>query len=225
MSSTKRVTGNYDIYADTVTVNGNLTVVGTSTSFETINSEISDNIIILNSGEVGAGITLGFSGLQIDRGSLPDVTLRYNESTDKWQFTNDGVNYSDIAAAGPANAGGSNTFVQYNNAGTLDGEANFSYNFSSNTLFIGNIQVNQNTISTHSTNGNLILDTNGTGRLVVNTVTSLEHQGSDPGSTASYTHIYGKAPGSGNTGIYFVNTTTSGEVASVNKSLLLSLIL
>ena len=39
MASTKRVTGNYDIYADVLNIYGNLNVEGTTT---TVNSEIVD---------------------------------------------------------------------------------------------------------------------------------------------------------------------------------------
>jgi hypothetical protein len=54
----------------TVTINGNLTVTGTTTSVSTDNTTLKDNIIVLNSGETGSSISLGSSGIQIDRGKL-----------------------------------------------------------------------------------------------------------------------------------------------------------
>ena len=36
--------------------------------------------------------------LEVRRGSSPTVALRWNESVDKWQFTNDGTTYSDLGA-------------------------------------------------------------------------------------------------------------------------------
>jgi hypothetical protein len=36
----------------------------------------------------------------VERGSEPDVSLRWNEAGDTWQFTNDGTNYTDIGAGG-----------------------------------------------------------------------------------------------------------------------------
>ena len=34
--------------------------------------------------------------ITIERGTSPDVALRWNETTDKWQFTNDGTTYQDM---------------------------------------------------------------------------------------------------------------------------------
>lgn len=34
--------------------------------------------------------------IKVERGTLPDVGLRWNEAEDKWQFTNDGVTYQDM---------------------------------------------------------------------------------------------------------------------------------
>ena len=52
----------------TVRITGNLDVIGKTTTVESSNTSIKDNIIILNSGETGAGVvTLGdTAGLQID---------------------------------------------------------------------------------------------------------------------------------------------------------------
>jgi hypothetical protein len=154
------------------------------------------------------------------------VLLRYNETSDRWEFTNDGSTYSEIASTGGAvSASGADTNVQYNASGSLAGESNFRYDYTLNILYLGNIQLSNNTITTHSTNGNLNLDTNGTGKIVFLNVTSLENQISDPGSTSSFNHFYSKTPGIGSTGLYFVNTTTSDELAGAKKTLLLSLIL
>ena len=37
--------------------------------------------------------------MQVDRGSSADVLLQFNETTDKWQFTNDGSTYYTIASS------------------------------------------------------------------------------------------------------------------------------
>jgi hypothetical protein len=60
----------------TVTVAGNLLVVGQTTEVETTNLTITDNIIVLNQGDTGKltapyGVTAGQSGVQIERGSYP----------------------------------------------------------------------------------------------------------------------------------------------------------
>lgn len=66
-----------------VIITGNLTVKGVSTSVESTNLEIEDNLILLNRGEVGPGISEIFSGIQIDRGSSslkPDSLFVFDES-------------------------------------------------------------------------------------------------------------------------------------------------
>ena len=67
-----------------VVVAGDLTVQGTTTSIETTNTTITDNVIVLNEGEVGAGITATTAGIEIDRGSESNVTFVYDDSVDKW---------------------------------------------------------------------------------------------------------------------------------------------
>lgn len=67
-----------------VVIAGNLTVEGTTTSVETTNTTISDNVIVLNNGEIGAGITNTTAGIEIDRGSEANVTFVYDDSVDKW---------------------------------------------------------------------------------------------------------------------------------------------
>jgi len=57
----------------TTIVTGDLEVKGTTTTVDSVNTTIADNIITLNEGELGAGISAsnGYqSGIEIDRGSL-----------------------------------------------------------------------------------------------------------------------------------------------------------
>jgi len=67
-----------------VVIAGDLTVQGTTTSVETTNTTISDNVIVLNNGEVGAGITNTTAGIEIDRGSESNVTFVYDDTVNKW---------------------------------------------------------------------------------------------------------------------------------------------
>lgn len=64
----------------TVVVTGDLYVQGETTSIETTNLDIEDNIILLNKGEQGAGITLETSGIRVDRGTLADAFLVFDET-------------------------------------------------------------------------------------------------------------------------------------------------
>ena len=97
MAAVKRLNTNYTLDTSEVIITGNLTVRGAQTSLETTNSTLKDNIIVLNDGETGAGVTLGTSGILIDRGSSTDVALRWTETDGgSWQVTSDGTNYANI---------------------------------------------------------------------------------------------------------------------------------
>lgn len=77
---------------------GDLIVEGTTT---TVNSEtvtIADNIILLNSDVTTAPSEN--AGIEIERGTSSNVQLRWNESTDKWQVTEDGSTYENIVTGG-----------------------------------------------------------------------------------------------------------------------------
>jgi len=73
-----------------VRVTGNLVVEGETLNVSATNLTIEDNIISLNVGEVGPGVTLGYSGIEIERGSTASITPQnnasflYDESTDAW---------------------------------------------------------------------------------------------------------------------------------------------
>jgi hypothetical protein len=100
MATIKNIPDSYTINVPLMTVNGNLVISGNTTSVNSTNTSILDNIITLNKGEAGAGVTLGHAGIEIDRGSSSNVQLRWNESFDKWQLTNNGSTFGNIATTG-----------------------------------------------------------------------------------------------------------------------------
>ncbi len=78
----------------TVTILGNLNVIGTSTNIASVNSLITDNVIVINSGETAApGITLDTAGILISRGLNNSPTaaasILYNESIASGYWTDD----------------------------------------------------------------------------------------------------------------------------------------
>lgn len=75
-------------------VSGNLTVSGTTTTVNTETINLADNIITLNSNEAGTPSENG--GIEIERGTSDNVALRWNETSDKWQLTEDGSAYEEI---------------------------------------------------------------------------------------------------------------------------------
>jgi len=84
--------------SNNLTVTGNLTVSGTTTTINTTTLSIADNIIILNSDVTGAPSEN--AGIEVNRGNAnANVAIRWNETTDKWQITNDGTTYANVATA------------------------------------------------------------------------------------------------------------------------------
>tara|TARA_Y100001972_G_C7651521_1_gene327669 strand:- start:127 stop:1998 length:1872 start_codon:yes stop_codon:yes gene_type:complete len=100
----------------TVVIAGNLTVNGTTTTVNSNTVNIGDNILVLNSDETGTPSQ--DAGIEIERGTSTNVSLRFNETTDKWQFTNDGTTYNDLGTSDIVN----DTTPQL--GGTLDANGN-----------------------------------------------------------------------------------------------------
>jgi len=89
-----RVNGDYNIKTEegaritldtgpnvgSVRVTGDLVVEGATVYVAATNLDIEDNIIVLNKGETGAGVTLDYSGIQIDRGTLGATSFIWNEN-------------------------------------------------------------------------------------------------------------------------------------------------
>lgn len=82
-----------------VTVNGDFTVNGTTTTVNTTTLTVSDNIITLNN-DVTTGAPSENAGIEVRRGSSSTVSIRWNESTDLWEYTLDGTNFVVFNAAG-----------------------------------------------------------------------------------------------------------------------------
>ena len=104
-SAWKDVNGNVEATAGTsnfndVVIAGDLTVTGTTTSIETTNTDITDNVITLNKGELGAGVTLTTSGIEIERGTSPNRSLVWTENFGgKWIVTDSATFFADRVEA------------------------------------------------------------------------------------------------------------------------------
>lgn len=95
-------TGEVDAIADTKfdkaggTVTGDMTVTGSLTvsgSAVTVNAETvttSDNVIVVNNGEVGAGVTNGSAGIEVDRGTETNYKFVFDETDDSFKVGEDG---------------------------------------------------------------------------------------------------------------------------------------
>jgi hypothetical protein len=106
-----------------VRVTGNLIVTGDTLTVSADNLNVKDNVIVLNFGETGTtfspggGVTLQYSGIQVDRGIIPSASILFDETDDTWLFTRG-------AAPGPFNFVDSAIKVRYvrTNSDTDDGD-------------------------------------------------------------------------------------------------------
>jgi hypothetical protein len=169
MSTTKRINGQYTITnkdtiganviisTGTLFIDGNLQIGGNSQSISHTNTDITDNIVVLNKGETSAGVSSpGYSGIQIDRGSFANVSLQWNENVTSWQITSDGTTFSNIASAG-------------NSLGNVYADPAPKLG--------GNLDITGKTIFSNSTKGSVQLFANtansgGSGLYVTNTLTT-----------------------------------------------------
>lgn len=79
---------------DDLTVTGNLIIQGTSGNLSVTTLTVQDNIIDISAETTGAPSSN--AGLRVIRGDDPSVQVRWNETSDIWQISNDGTNYLDI---------------------------------------------------------------------------------------------------------------------------------
>lgn len=81
VSSGNTITLDTGTQAGTVVVTGDLQINGTQTTVNSQTLDLVDNIITLNKGENGAGVTENTAGIQIDRGTASDALLVFDEQT------------------------------------------------------------------------------------------------------------------------------------------------
>ena len=106
MAAVKKFNTTYTLDTTDVYVTGNLHVAGVYDTTTVTNTNIQDKDIALNVGETGAGVggaSPSTSGIVVDRGSLVNVALRWNEIYDNWELTTDGASYANIATSNSFN--------------------------------------------------------------------------------------------------------------------------
>jgi hypothetical protein len=92
---TNAISGTTGTFSSNVSISGNLTVQGTTTTVNSETISLADNIIDLNS-NMTSGTPTENAGLRILRGDSSAVQIRWNETSDKWEFTNDGTTYKAL---------------------------------------------------------------------------------------------------------------------------------
>ena len=68
-----------------ITIKGNVTQEGDTFISKAETVEINDNLLLINKGEVGAGVTKGIAGIEIDRGTLPNYQIVFDESDKRFK--------------------------------------------------------------------------------------------------------------------------------------------
>ena len=205
MSHTKRIGGAYTISAsggmtidNELTVTGNLTVTGTTNSVETTNTRITDRVVTYNQGESGAGVTGQYAGIEIDRGSLDDALLVFNETTDTFQISTDGGSSYVNILTGSGGSGLSD--VVDDTTPQLGGGLDLN---SQDITGTGNIDIT----GSITTDSNLVLT-----------------DASAPSSISGATILYAGTASGGGTGLFFVDGSTSDELVSKSKAIVYGLI-
>lgn len=194
------VASNITLDSDQVIITGNLTVQGNTTAVSSNNLTVTDNVIILNKGETGAGVTRGNAGILIDRGSFIGAQIQWAENLYTWQISGNTGIFSNILTSSSGNVGLTSLFDDKNpRLGANLNTQNFSITSANNNIVIGaNLQLNNNL-------ANVPVVTNAS-------------------------IVFAQNIGLGRSGVYVVNSTTGGntsaeELSTLKSSLLLGLLL
>jgi len=163
MSTYKRISGDYtiqsvgtndviNINSSMVTINGNLQVSGNSQTIVSTNSAITDNKITLNHGLSNSSPpNSAGAAIEVDRGTGANVQLRWYETTQKWQITNDGTTYADILTS--SGAGLSNVYSDSSPAisANLDLRGKRIWNSNISSPVVGNVSLFISNVGTGGT--------------------------------------------------------------------------
>jgi hypothetical protein len=71
---------------DDLTINGNLTVQGTTITANTETVLIEDNLLVINATESGSGVSSGVAGIEVERGTLDNYMFYFQESDDTFRI-------------------------------------------------------------------------------------------------------------------------------------------
>ena len=251
MATVKRVTGAdgltapWDIYSNVVTIHGNLNVVGNTYYINSTTTTLGNAYFYMNTNDTGPGVTIGNSGIVINRGTsngfangspVGNAYWVWNESTTAWRGTANGavamvqganassgfdlINYYSFLTLGGA-AAGPTTSVQYNNGGVLLGNSNFT--FASGNLKVYGTTIGNGNINASGVSQDLTLSS-ANGVVYVNDILKLSFQSTAPSNVASTVQLFANTVGGGGTGLYVVNSGTGDELITKTKATVLSLI-
>ena len=214
MATYKRIDGDYyittinsddDVFitTSTLTVNGNLNVVGELTYIEVTELKVDDPFILVaanNAGTFGSP-TFPDQGLVTQTSGTTFAGIRFDNANGAWQispsvYANGAplAAYANIAlGTGVTSPGGPDTAIQFNSSGVFGGDAGLTYDFANNTLTLDGAQQY----------GNLP---------------------AEPTPAANTLAVYHATQGSGGTGLYVKSATVSDELVSKTKAIVFGII-
>ena len=200
-----------------------------------------NNVIdsIINVGSLTVIQTVGSHGYEVgDTVVISGVTTSPTDAiiegiNGSWTVTdvpqNDQIEFNRSTTGGDANAyvtnSGSTVYSETRISVTVEGSE--VTNFYSNRIELSDIQILGNEISTYNSNDELVLAAPGVGAVKIKDTLELPKTPNDddgslnPGHPTDGIKLYSKEPGTGNTGLYFVNENDyQDEVISKNRALL-----
>lgn len=157
-------------FQNSVEISGDLTVTGTTTTVDTQNLTIEDNIIILNSsGSIGND-----AGIMINRGSAGNNAAFYwDETADKFKIvttTSDGSTVTNINDTAYARLEAADAVDNYD---IVNLQSMTSYVSAAIGATLGTFSFSGNTITQDTTNADFEMETTGTGNFVLSSTTGL----------------------------------------------------
>lgn len=208
MSTIKRLSGDYyvktlqtgsSITLESTTINllGNLNVFGNASYTSVANAAVYDNYITLNEGYPQTSDPNFDAGIIINRGSFSNVQLRWTESVQKWQVTEDGVTYRNILSS----ATGTTALeaVEDDLAPALGGNLDVK-NFSIGSTIGAPVRINSSNVA----------------------ITISDYPAPAVSGTISFN---AQLPGGGGSGLYVTNSeSTNTELITKTKAIVYSLI-
>ena len=212
MNTKKRIDGDYTIETinggdrviintTAVAVTGNLEVSGNLTYINTEQLDVKDPFILLNNSNTAT--YSANSGLITHKSASTYAGIRYNNNNTKWELststdpTGDTGTWTEIGTAAAGSVAGSNTQVQFNNAGNFGASANFTFTDTSQLNVTGNVNIS-------------------TGLQLADSAV--------PGAVTNTTVLHGGVAGSGGSGVYFVDGSTTDELVSKSKAIVFGII-
>ena len=211
MNTKKRIDGDYYIetinatdmvhIASNTEIDGNLTVNGNVTYINTEQLDVKDPFVMVNMSNTATYASN--AGLLTHKTATTFAGIRYNTNDNKWELststgtTGETGTWSEIGTAAAGSVAGANTQVQFNASGSFGASSNFTFTDTSQLNVSGNINI---------TTGLQLADS------------------AVPGAVTDTTVLHGGVAGSGGTGVYFVDGTTTDELVSKSKAIVFGII-